>query len=289
MVACTSRRHGAPASERGMRPHKQRGKGRGNQWISDRLGFWCNAGGPRRPSEEPGGTRRSDRRPGPTRREVRPADQASTHYRRSGSGPPQDEETTGRGLGKRQPPFLACLSQPGRRCLRATTTGPAPRDRHRLGLPGPAAAWTPCCPDLLPGQGCPALGGRRQPHQGTRPSQGLPGLAPRHRHLPGGLGDGIHLRQRVRRRPPRPDAFGPGRHPPPRPRARPRRCPPPHRPRRSRALHLGRSEGVRRLLLLTPRYHRHLVDGAQVLRPRTGPLDRPPHLRYLWSSTVHRS
>lgn len=44
MVACTSRRHGAPASERGMRPHKQRGKGRGNQWISDRLGFWWNAG-----------------------------------------------------------------------------------------------------------------------------------------------------------------------------------------------------------------------------------------------------
>lgn len=44
MVACTSRRHGPPAPERGMRPHKQRGKGRGSQWISDRLGFWWHAG-----------------------------------------------------------------------------------------------------------------------------------------------------------------------------------------------------------------------------------------------------
>ncbi|KAH7976973.1 hypothetical protein HPB52_022438 [Rhipicephalus sanguineus] len=83
-----------------------------------------------------------------------PADQAWTHYRRSGSGPPQEEATTGRGVGKRQPPFLACLSRPGRRCcLRATTTGPGPRDRHRRhpGPPGPAAARTPCFPDLLPG------------------------------------------------------------------------------------------------------------------------------------------
>ncbi|KAH7973292.1 hypothetical protein HPB52_023357 [Rhipicephalus sanguineus] len=116
-----------------------------------------------------------------------PADQARTHYRRSGPGPPQKEATTGRGVGKRQPPFLACLSRPGRRCLRATITGPGPRDHHRRrpGPPGPAAAWTPCCPDLLPGPetglGMPARPGPAAAVPG--PSRQRP-PAPSHRRRP---------------------------------------------------------------------------------------------------------
>ncbi|KAH7973273.1 hypothetical protein HPB52_023338 [Rhipicephalus sanguineus] len=86
----------------------------------------------------PGGLRRNQEGPGarttgqdPLGGRSRPADQASTHYRRRGSGPPQDEETTGKGL--------------GRRCLRATTTGHGPCDRRHLGLPGPGAPRTPWC------------------------------------------------------------------------------------------------------------------------------------------------
>ncbi|KAH7973235.1 hypothetical protein HPB52_023193 [Rhipicephalus sanguineus] len=112
-------------------------------------------GGPRRNQDGPGARTTG---PYPLGGRSRPADQPSTHYWRSGFCPPQDEETTGRGLRKRLPPFLACLSQPGCRCLRTTTTGPGPRESHRrhLGLPGPAGTRTSCCPDLLPGLGCPA-------------------------------------------------------------------------------------------------------------------------------------